>query len=477
MKAASAGFFLLLFLSISLACNSVFGFDAYALNSGKIAASVASVIADDSVFGLKAHPSDSGNSSALKSAFGSNSSGPVLAVQMQGAITPASDDILSAALVEGEAGGFQAVMLLLDTPGGGLTETLEMLKMIEQSRLPVIGYVYPEKAAAWSAGTLILMGSDIAAMAPHTIIGSAQPVQLSATGEAEPINDSKTSNAIVALIEENAASHGRNKTAAGEFVKSNLNLNADQAKEYGVIEYIASGPEDLLRQINGRQARNVTLVTTSANIQYFQPPLNLQLLRLLSDPTLAGVLLLVGLYAIIFGLSSPGIGSEAVGVVCLALGLIGIGYNVNVGAVFLLLIGLGLILAELHSHSFGILAIAGLICVIVGSILFVPTSFPEWYVPGGYQRSMAVTIVLPSLILGAFLALAIYKVAKIRFSPSVMGRVEGEEAVALDRLDRKGYVMFSGEYWLAEADEPVEKGEKVLIVSKDGACLRVRKAK
>ena len=368
-------------------------------------------------------------------------------------------------------------MLLLDTPGGGLTETQEILKMMEQSRMPVIGYVYPEAATAWSAGTLILMGSDVAAMAPHTIIGSAQPVQLTATGESRPINDSKTINAIVALIEEKAAAHDRNQTAASEFVTSNLNLNAEQAREFGVVEYIAPSIEELLRQMDGAQAKNVTLETAFSTVEHFQPPLNLQLLKLLSDPTLAGLLLLVGLYALIFGLSSPGIGSEAIGVVALALGLIGMGYNVNVGALFLLILGLGLILAELHSHSFGILAVAGLICVIAGSILFVPTSFPDWYVPAGYQRSMTMTIVLPSLILGVFLALAIYKVAKARFAPPVLGRVEGQEAVALDRLDREGYVIFKGEYWLARSDEPVEKDEKVLVAGKDGSRLMVKKKK
>jgi membrane-bound serine protease (ClpP class) len=402
-------------------------------------------------------------------------SGPVLAVELQGPITPASDDIVAAALQEADAGGFQAVMLLLDTPGGGLTETYEILRQMEETEIPVIAYVHPEGAVAWSAGTLILISSDVAAMAPHCIIGSAQPVRLSALGEAEPINDSKTTNAIVALIEEKARAHGRNTTAAREFVASNLNLNADEAKNYGVIEYIAASPEELLGQINGSRAKNATLLTEAAAVQYFQPPINLQLLRLLSDPTLAGLLMLVGLYALIFGLSSPGIGSEALGVVALALGLIGLGFNVNIGAVFLLLLGLGLILAELHSHSFGILAVAGLICVIVGSILFVPTSFPQWYVPGSYQQSMALAIILPSLILGAFLAFAIYKVAKARFAPPMLGHIVGEEAQAIDRLDREGYVLFQGEYWQAEAEDTVEKGEMVVITGKDGGRLKVKR--
>jgi membrane-bound serine protease (ClpP class) len=402
-------------------------------------------------------------------------SGPVLAIELQGPITPASDDIVGAALQEAEAGGFQAVMLLLDTPGGGLTETYEILRQMEETEIPVIAYVHPEGAVAWSAGTLILISSDVAAMAPHCIIGSAQPVRLSALGEAEPINDSKTTNAIVALIEEKARVHGRNTTAAKEFVASNLNLNSDEAKNYGVIEYIAASPESLASQINGSRAKNTTLLTEAATVQLFQPPINLQLLRLLSDPTLAGLLMLVGLYALIFGLSSPGIGSEALGVVALALGLIGLGYNVNIGAVFLLLLGLGLILAELHSHSFGILAVAGLICVIVGSILFVPTSFPQWYVPGSYQQSMALAIILPSLILGAFLAFAIYKVAKARFAPPMLGHIVGEEAQAIDRLDREGYVLFQGEYWQANAEDTVEKGEIVVITGKDGARLKVKR--
>ncbi len=405
----------------------------------------------------------------------SAASSPVLAVQIDDAITPASDDIFRAAVQEAEAGDYQALILLLDTPGGGLTETTSIIKQIEETRLPVIAYVFPKGATAWSAGTLILQGSDLAAMAPHTIIGSAQPVQLSPLGGTEPINDSKTTNAIVALIEEKARMHGRNTTAAKEFVLSNLNLNADDAKKWGVVEYISPTPEDLLNQINGSKVKKITLNTSGSSVDYFEPPLNLQFLKILSDPTIAGLLMLVGLYALIFGLSSPGVGAEAFGVVALAMGLIGLGFNVNLGAIFLLLLGVGLILAELHSHSFGILAVAGLICVVVGSILFVPTSFPQWYVPGSYQQSMAFAIILPSLILGGFLAFALYKVAEARFAPPVLGQVIGEEAEVLDRLDPGGYVLLKGEYWQAEADETVEKGEKVKIVAKDGSKLLVRR--
>ncbi len=408
-------------------------------------------------------------------ASSATSNGTVLAVELQGAITPASDDIILAAIGAAEADDSRALMILLDTPGGGLTETTAILKQVEETKLPVIGYVYPEGGFAWSAGTIILISTDVAAMAPHTIIGSAQPVQLSPTGGTVPINDSKTTNAIVALIEEKARMHGRNVTAAREFVVSNLNLNADEARNYSVVEYIAASPEDLLNQVNGSRVKNTTLITAGANVEYFVPPINLQLQSLLSDPTIAGLLILIGLYAIIFGLSSPGIGAEVFGVTALALGLIGQGFNVNIGAVFLILLGLGLILAELHSHSFGILAAAGLICVIVGSVLIVPTSFPEWYVPGSYQQSMALSLILPSLILGLFLAIAIYKVARARFAPVQNDRFAGEVAEAIDRLDPEGYVLYQGEYWRAKAEETVEKGETVVILAKVGTLLQVKR--
>ena len=399
----------------------------------------------------------------------------ILAVELQGAITPVSDDIILAAIGAAEAEDSRALMIILNTPGGGLTETTEILKQMEETKLPVIGYVYPEGGFAWSAGTIILISSDVAAMAPHTIIGSAQPVQLSPTGGTVPINDSKTRNAIVALIEEKARMHGRNVTAAREFVVSNLNLNADEARIYGVVEHVATSPEDLLLQVNGSQVKNTTLITAGARVEYFEPPLNLQLQSLLSDPTIAGLLILIGLYAIIFGLSSPGIGAEVFGVTALALGLIGQGFNVNIGAVFLLLLGLGLILAELHSQTFGILAAAGLICVIVGSVLIVPTSFPEWYVPGGYQQSMAFALILPSLILGLFLAIALYKVARARFAPEQNDRFAGEVAEAIDRLDPGGYVLFQGEYWRANSVETIEKGETVVILAKVGTLLQVKR--
>jgi membrane-bound serine protease (ClpP class) len=403
--------------------------------------------------------------------------GSVLVVDLSGAITPASDDIVKAAFEQAQAGNYRAVILILNTPGGGLTETMDILGQMDQSKVPVIGYVYPEGTSAWSAGTLILMGTDVAAMAPHSIIGSAQPAQLSPTGGISPINDNKTLNAMVALIEEKARLHGRNVTAAGYFITRNLNLNASDAKNYGVVEMVSPNPRDLLTRIDGIKAKNITLSTRGAGIDCFELPLGLAFLKTISDPTIAGLLLLIGLYAIIYGLSSPGMGAEIVGVAATAMGVIGLGYDVNIGAFFLILLGLGLVLAELHSHSFGILALAGLICVVAGSILLVPVSYPEWYLPAEYQRSMITTFLIPSLILGAFLIFAVYKAAKARLAPTIKGldSLIGAAGVALDRLGPRGYVQVRGEYWMAEADQFVEAGQKIMVVGKDGTMLKVKR--
>lgn len=401
--------------------------------------------------------------------------GDVLVLGLDGAITPASDDMVAAAIEEAVEGGFQALVLTLNTPGGGLEETLEIIEQIEGASIPVIGFVYPQGAKAWSAGTLILIGSDIAAMSPYSIIGSAQPVRLSPTGGTEPINDTKTTNAIVALISEKASMHSRNTTAARDFVLENLNLNADEALEYGVVEHVSSDVSSLLQDVDGTFAKNRTLATQGANVIDFRPPPRLYVLKILSDPMISGLLMLIGLYALIFGISNPGLGAEAFGVVALALGLIGMGFDVNLGALFLILLGMGLIIAEIHSNSFGVLGAAGLICIVAGSVLFAPVGYPQWYLPAGSQRSMIMIFLIPSVVMGLFFAFAAYKVAQARLRPAFSQIGEGEQAEALENLSPKGRVLFRGEYWSAEADGPVAAGERVFVVGQEGSLLKVKR--
>jgi membrane-bound serine protease (ClpP class) len=400
----------------------------------------------------------------------------VILVSIAGQVTPASDDMIAEAIKEAESENAAALLIELDTPGGGLQETLEIIAGMERTKIPVIAYVSPSGAKAWSAGTLILMAADVAAMAPGTIIGSAQPVKLSPTGGSEPVNDSKTLNAIVALIEEKARMHGRNVSAARKFVDANLNLNAEAALGFGSIDLVCEDIPSLLKNASGRTAKNTTLMTDGAVVRRYEPDLRLRLLQILSDPMIAGLLMLIGLYALIFGLSNAGTGAELFGVVALALGLIGQGFDVDIGAVFLILIGLGLLVAELHAHTLGLLSAAGMICIVAGSLLLAPVRFPEWYMPAQAQRSAAGFFLVPSLIMAGFFALAVYKIAEARLCPTFEQEMaEDRTATAVETLNPKGYVLYHGEYWEAVADARIEKGAEVLVVSRKGRTLQVKR--
>ena len=177
--------------------------------------------------------------------------------------------------------------------------------------VPIIGYV-PEGGKAWSAGTFILMGTDIAAMAPFTVIGSAQPVQVSAEGT-KLIEDEKIINALVKYSVTIASKHGRNETFAEEVITKNKNLEAQEALEAGVIEYVAPSIPDLLTQINEKVMKGKILKTESVSIENYEPPLSLAFLELISNPILSSLLLIIGLYGIIFGISSPGLGQKFLG--------------------------------------------------------------------------------------------------------------------------------------------------------------------
>lgn len=396
----------------------------------------------------------------------------VLVLEISGAITPASDNIIADAIAKAEDENFEAIVLSLDTPGGGLDETQIIIKDIENTTIPIIGYV-PESGKAWSAGTLILMGTDIAAMAPFTVMGSAQPVQISAEGT-KPIEDEKTINALVKFSVETARKHGRNETFAEEVITKNKNLNAEEALNDGAIEFISNSVPDLLAHVDGETVKGKTLQTEGAKTETYKPPLPLAFLGLISNSVISSLLLTIGLYGIIFGISSPGAGAEIFGIIAIVLGLIGTGFDINIGAFFLIIAGIGLMLIELHSPSFGILGLAGLICLIAGSILLVPMGSENLYTPE-FRNLLILTIVTPTVVFGLFLIFAIYKVVESRKKKPVIGEIIGDIALAIDLLEpgKKGFVRYKGEYWQARSEEEIKKGEEVKIIGKDMEVLLV----
>ncbi|HWQ44853.1 MAG TPA: nodulation protein NfeD [Methanosarcina barkeri] len=398
----------------------------------------------------------------------------VLVLEISEPITPASDDIVADAVEKAENENFEALVISLDTPGGGLEETQIIIRDIENTSVPVIGYV-PESGKAWSAGTLILMGTDIAAMAPFTVIGSAQPVQISAEGT-KPIEDEKIINALVKFSIATASKHGRNEAFAEEVITKNKNLDAQEALGAGVIEYVAPSIPNLLVQTDGQQVKERTLQTENASTEDYEPPLSLSVLKLVSNPIISSLLLTIGLYGIIFGISSPGAGAELFGIISIVLGLIGTGFDINIGAFVLIILGIALLILEIKIPGFGIFGLAGLISLIVGSIFLIPMGGENIYSPE-FRRLLTLTVVAPTIVFGLFLVFAVYKVTEIRKKKPVIGEFMGDTAQTIDPLGpgKSGYIRYKGEYWKARSEEEIEPKVEVEITGKVREVLLVKR--
>ncbi|BBL65366.1 nodulation protein NfeD [Methanosarcina mazei] len=398
----------------------------------------------------------------------------VLVLEIAESITPASDNLIADAIEIAENGNYEAFVITLDTPGGGLEETQIIIKAIENTTVPVIGFV-PESGKAWSAGTLILMGTDIAAMAPYTVIGSAQPVKMSAEGTV-PVEDDKIINALVKFSVETARKHGRNETFAEEVITKNRNLNDEEALEYGVIEYRASSIPDLMAQVDGENVKGRNLQTANAEIETYEPPFHLLFLKIISNPILSSLLLTIGLYGIIFGISNPGAGAEILGIIAIVLGLIGTGFDINIAAFFLILVGAGLLILELNSPGFGIFGLAGLISLVIGSLFLVPLGEKNIYTPE-FTRLLVLAIVTPTVVIGLFLVYAVYKVAEIRKKKPVIGTIIGDTARTIDAVspEKAGFVRYKGEYWKARSEEEIEVDQEVEIIGKEREVLVIKR--
>lgn len=416
------------------------------------------------------------------SAFAQNSN--VLIVEISDIIDQSTVETVQESIGEAENRNSQAIILLLDTPGGGLQETIEIWELIRSSTKPFIGYVYPQGSASWSAGTFILIGTHIAAMADNTIIGSAQPVEISFEGT-RTINDSKTINALVARLQERADIYGRNKTIVGEFITKNLNLNETQALEYGVIEFVSDSIDHLLDNIDGTiintSAGNITLHTKNAEQILYSPSFKIQVLKLISNPILTSLLLVLGIISLIIGIQSPGFGAEVFGVIAILLSLIGSGFSVSTLGIFFIAIGCLLLIIELFViPGFGVVGIGGVICLIMGAIFLIPTySTREWLISMEWTNTALVIVLVIIGLLAAFFVFLLYKILQIRRKKTRVGTFIGEKAKTIDRItpDKPGYVRFKGEYWQAKSDTTIEPNTKVIISDKDGSTLIIKPVK
>jgi membrane-bound serine protease (ClpP class) len=405
----------------------------------------------------------------------------VLLVEITDTIDQSTVETLSESIREAERRNVQAVVLLLDTPGGGLAQTFEIADMIHDSEIPIVGYVYPSGSPAWSAGTFILMSTHIAAMADHTIIGSCQPVQVGIDGT-KLINDSKTINALVEWISERASMYGRNKTLAKEFITKNRNVNATEAKSLGAVEFVSPSIDQLLTDLDGTnitiQSGNITLQTKDAEHVRYSPSFKIQILKIISNPILTSLLLMLGIFALIFGISSPGYGAEVFGVIAILLALIGSGFALSTLSVIFIIIGCLLLIIEIFvTPGFGVIGIGGMICLIIGSIFLIP-SYPtrEWLISSDYMIDALIISLVVIALIAIFFAFLLYKILQIRKKKTIIGTFIGEKAKTIDRItpNNPGYVRFKGEYWQARSDNIIEPNTKVIIVGKDETILIIK---
>ena len=425
--------------------------------------------------------------------------GSVLVVSISSDIAGPTVQLVTRSIDEATAGGARLIVYELNTPGGDLGSVTDIMNAFNSSPIPVVVWVTPSGAAAWSGGTYILMASDIAVMASGTTIGSAQPV--SATGEV--INETKIINALTGLMRDNARLHDRNETAAQQFITQNINLGPEEALRLHIIEFAADSLDSLLSQLQpytlvltstqmGTSVWKLVLTSTLSNVTYtksydfsgisqaptynYSPSFSVQLLTLLSNPIISVVLFIVGMYAVIIGFKTPGYGVEIVGALMVLFALIGFGaIGINLAAMLLFILGIALTLLELKTHI-GVFAIAGIGMVILGSFLEFP--LPGWeLLAASSVESARETLISVALVMSGIFAFVVYKVAQARRMKVKAGpeQLMGKSGTAVSALAPQGEVKIEGQIWKAESiGAEVKEGEQIEIVGLEGLTLKVK---
>jgi membrane-bound serine protease (ClpP class) len=400
----------------------------------------------------------------------------VLAVEFSNDINPVTEDYLNGEIDQANDDGYNAVVILMDTPGGLDSSMRNIIKQMLASKVPVIVYVYPPGSRDASAGVFITMASDVAAMAPETNIGSSTPIS---TGGGNIPSDLKRKviNDAVAYIRALASEHGRNADWAEKAVRVASNLPAREALSMNVIDYVEPSLPALLDRIDGTRVepKGIVLHTANAEIVTVKMSLWKRILDTIIDPNIIVLLLSLGTLGITVELFNPGlIFPGTLGAISLIVGLFGLQVlPVSAAGVLLMLLAAAFFAAEPFVMSHGALALAGASCFVIGSLMLFDPAGP------GYQVSLSVSLA----IAGTFALLTIFAVGKIvqaRRRRPVTGQEElvGQVGVVRKALDPAGLVFVHGELWQAHTEgEPLEVGTPVQVRGiDDGLVLKVSRA-
>lgn len=412
---------------------------------------------------------------ALPFAF-ANGSGPrVDVISLTGIIDPILAKQTQRAIATAEKDGAKALVIQLDTPGGLDSSMREMIQAMWASKVPVVVYVSPKGARAASAGLFITLAADVAAMAPGTAIGAAHPVNLQ--GGMDKTMEAKVTNDAAAYIRSIAEKKGRNAVWAEEAVRKSVSLTEKEALEKKVIDLVSEDLESLVKAIDGRKVTlssgEVTLQTAEARVNIIKPGFGEEFLHQISNPNVAYILLLIGVYGIIYELANMGaILPGVVGGISLILAFVALqNLPINLAGILLIAFGIILLVAELFVVSYGILTIGGLAALALGSVMLIDTTAVyigvSWWVVGGVLLFSALFFLL-------FLGMGL-KAQKEKVTTGMEGMV-GEDGVAESDLSPEGKVRIHGEFWDARAESgTLGQGEYVVVTSVENLILIVKK--
>src|SRR5574340_60512 len=420
------------------------------------------------------------------------SAATVQVLTVDGAISPASADYLVRGIHRASKDKAHLVVIEMDTPGGLDTSMRDIIKAILASPVPVATYVSPQGARAASAGTYILYASHLAAMAPATNLGAATPVELAPAGGGQPApagkpdatkpaetppGDPKMRKAVhdaAAYIRGLAELRGRNADWAERAVREAVSLSASEALELKVIDLVAANLDDLLRQANGRSVRmadrTLTLDTAGASIERIEPDWRSRLLAVIGDPAIAYILMLLGIYGLIFEFSNPGmLLPGVVGGICLLLGLFALQLMpISYAGLALMVLGIALMIAEAFLPSFGALGLGGIVAFVIGSVMLIDTDLPGY----GLPWALIIPVALTSALFSFFVAsMAI----KARARPVVTGAEEliGATGEILADMEHEGWAYIHSERWRVRSDVPLERGSRVRVRARHDLILDV----
>jgi len=401
----------------------------------------------------------------------------VYVINIDGAINPIVAKYIEKSISRASESGAQCLIIQLDTPGGLDTSMRNIVKAMENSSVPVIVYVSPSGARAASAGVIVTLASHIAAMAPGTNIGAAHPVNIGGQ-QVDKDMRAKIENDAVAYIKGLALKHGRNADWAEKAVRKSVSITAEEALSLKVINYIAPDLTNLLQKIDGKEVKvkdqKIRLATKNAPLKNIDMSMKENFLNTLSDPNFAYILLMIGMWGIFFELSNPGaIFPGVIGGISLILAFVAFQtLPINYAGAFLILLGIIFFIAEIKVTSYGLLAVAGTICLGLGSIMLFES--PEPFLRVSWK------VILPAVIAtGGFFTFALTMAIRAQMVQPTTGAqgLIGEIGVARSKLSPgvEGKIFLHGEFWNAISDDPVEEGEKVKVVAVDRLKVRVKK--